>query len=106
MKSLLLASVLGLAFVPAAMAEVTVTVANNSSDSIASLAIFGLDDAGQPAGDVLGELGGPLEAGASATLTVALPECGPAFMRAAYGDGTPVDGTVDLCSTPTLDFND
>lgn len=88
------------------MAEVTLTVANNSSDSISTVAIFGLDDAGQPAGDVLGTLAAPVEPGASATITVALPDCGPAYMRAAYGDGTPVDGTVDLCTTPTIDFND
>lgn len=88
------------------MAEVTLTVANNSSDSIATVAIYGLDDAGQPAGDVLGTLPAPVAPGASATITVALPDCGPAYMRAAYGDGTPIDGTVDLCTTPTIDFND
>ena len=88
------------------MAEVTLTVANNSSDSIASVAIYALDAAGQPVEDVLGTLDAPIEPGASASISLAMTACGPAYMRAAYGDGTPVDGTVDLCSTPTLDFND
>lgn len=88
------------------MADITLTVANNSSDSIVTLAIFGLDEAGQPSGDTLGTLPAPLESGTSATVAVAMPECGPAYMRAAYGDGTPIEGPVDLCSTPTMDFND
>lgn len=82
------------------------TVANNSSDTIASVAIYALDDAGQPAEAVLGALNAPVEPGASAAITLAMDACGPAYMRASYGDGTPIDGTVDLCSTPTLDFND
>lgn len=106
MKSLLLASAFALALAPAAMAEVTLTVANNSSDTIASVAVFALDASGQPGSDVLGQMAAPLDPGASATITVALPACGEAYMRASYGDGTPVDGTVDLCTTPTLDFTD
>lgn len=106
MKSLLLASTFGLVLAPAAMAEVTLTVANNSTDSIASVAIYALDASGQPGADVLGEMAAPLDPGASATITLSLPACGEAYMRAAYGDGTPIDGTVDLCTTPTLDFTD
>jgi hypothetical protein len=105
-KSLLLGSALALTLAPAAMAEVTLTVANNSSDSIATVSIYGLDEAGQPAETVLGSLTAPVDPGASATITLSLAECGPAYMRASYGDGTPIDGTVDLCSTPTIDFND
>ena len=106
MKSLLLASAFALALAPAAMAEVTLTVANNTSDSIATLAIFAVDASGQPTTEILGSLAAPVASGSSAELVLSLPECGPAYMSATYGDGSLSESGVDLCATPTLDFTD
>lgn len=106
MKTLLLASALGLALAPAAMAEVTLTVANNSSDSIETLAIFAVDAGGVPTTEILGSLAAPVAAGGSADIVLGLPQCGPAFLSASYGDGSMSEASVDLCATPTLDFTD
>ena len=97
MKRLFIAALCGCC-ASAAVAEVTVSVANGTSQTFTSVTAF-VTEGGHKTGEPLGSLAGALKPGESATVTLGLTQCQPVLVQAVWGEDGIATVTADACDS-------
>lgn len=95
MKSLIIATASALC-ATAAVAEVTVSVANGTNRAFESVTVYAMK-AGEVAEDALGSFDTALKPGESATITLGLTKCQPVFVQAVWGSDGIATTEADAC---------
>ncbi len=95
MKRLFIAALCGLC-ASAAVAEVTVSVANGTGQTFTAVTAYKME-AGHKTGEALGSLSGALKPGNSATVTLGLTQCQPVLVQAIWGEDGIATIKADAC---------
>lgn len=95
MKRLFIAALCGLC-ATAAVAEVTVSVANGTGRAFESVTVYAME-AGEVAADALGRFDSALKPGESATITLGLTKCQAVFVQAVWGSDGIATAEADAC---------